>query len=49
MLKIVHQEGATATDTRTQSKAHAVSIYNCDPSFLTLQEIPVRSLPALSE
>ena len=40
--KIVHQVGAKATDTITQSKAHGVSVENCGPSFLTSQEIAVR-------
>ena len=47
--KIVHQVGAKAADTRTQSKAHEVSIDNCSLSFLTPQEISVRSESAFSE
>ena len=48
--KIVPQVGARPTDARTQSKAHGVSIGNyCGPSFLTHQEIPVRSVSAFSE
>ena len=40
--KIVRQVGAKATDTRTQIKAHGVSI-DSSPSFLAPQEIPARS------
>ena len=47
--KIVRQVGAKATDTRTQSKAYGVSIDNCDPSFVTPQEISVCSASAFSE
>ena len=47
--KIVHQVGAKATDTRTQSKALGASIDNCGPSILTPQKIPVRSASAFSE
>ena len=46
---LVHQVGPKATDTRTQNEMHGVSIVNCGPSFLTSQEIPVRSVSALSE
>ena len=40
---------ANATDTRTQSNEHGLSIGNCDQSTLTPQEIPVRSASAFSE
>ena len=40
---------AKATATRTESKAHEVNIDNWDPTFLTPQEIPVRSASAFLE
>ena len=50
MQKIVRQVGAKATDIRTHSKAHGVSIENnCGPSFLTPQEIPDQSASEFSE
>ena len=45
--KMFLQVGAKATDTRSQSKAHGVSIDNCGPFFLTPQEIPVRPASAI--
>ena len=47
--EIVSKVDAKATDTRTQSKAHCVSIDNCGTSFLTPQEIPAQSASAFSE
>ena len=41
--------GVKVTDTRTQSKAHGVSIDNRGPSFLTSQEIRVRSESVFSK
>ena len=40
--EIVRQLGSKATDTITQSNLHGVSIQNCGPCFLTVQEISVR-------
>ena len=43
VLKIERQVGAKTTYTRSQIKAHGVSIDNCGLSSLIHQEIPVRS------